>query len=106
MSSPVRVACDALRSDATKWAQAATALDSAAKAAQGLSMGVAELGFAAQEHGVVAAYEALRQKLVRLLTSGVTELDGLAALLRQAADTYQSEDEAGAHRVAEAGVDQ
>jgi uncharacterized protein YukE len=106
MTTPVRVACEALRSDAAKWTQTAATLHTAAQAAEGLVLGVDKLGFAAQQNGVVAAYEALRQKMVRLLTTGVTELDTLATTLRHAADTYQREDEQGAHRITQAGADQ
>jgi uncharacterized protein YukE len=106
MTTPVRVACDALRADATKWSQTAETLQTAAQAAEGLVLGVDKLGFAAQQGGVVAAYEALRRKMIRLLTTGVTELDTLATTLRHAADTYQREDGDGANRIVQAGADQ
>lgn len=106
MNSPVRVACDALRSDANKWAQAAEALRTAARSADGLVLGLDKLGMHAQLTGLTSAYDRLRQKITRLLEGGGTGLDELATTLRQAADTYQREDELGAHRIARAGADQ
>ncbi|HEU5471465.1 MAG TPA: type VII secretion target [Actinophytocola sp.] len=103
MTTPVEVACDTLRSDATKWGTASDAMETAARTSEGLVLGSDKLGVAAQERGVIAAYDALKQKLSGLITGGATEFDALSSTLREVADTYQREDAEGAHTITEAG---
>lgn len=105
MTTPVRVVCDAMRADAQKWREAAAGLQFAAGEAKGLVLGPDKLGVAAQEMGVIAAYDELKEKITRLLTGGTTEFKSLATTLKQAADTYEREDNEGAHQIAEAGSD-
>ena len=93
----VTVACDALRSDAAKWMTASDEMAAASSAAQSLVLGREQFGFAAESHGVAAAYKALQDRIAHLLTGADTEFDKIAAALKTAADAYESEDAAGAH---------
>jgi hypothetical protein len=108
MTTPeVRAACDDLRADADKWSVAAEALRGAAQAAQGLTL-LDKLGQIPQLAGSgksVAGYEEFRAKAVASLAAGAGVLADISALLTQAADTYEREDIAGAHRVSQAGAD-
>jgi hypothetical protein len=103
MTTPVEVACNALRSDADTWNQTSAALQGGATSANQLVLGPDKLGMKAQERGLVAVYEALRARLGQLLAGGGTEHGSLSAVLRQAANTYEAEDKAGLHRISQAG---
>ena len=103
MTTPVAVACDALRSDADKWTQTSGALQAGARSAEQLVLGPDKLGMKAQERGLVAVYDGLRVRIGQLLAGGGTEHGNLSAVLRQAANTYQAEDNAGLHRISQAG---
>jgi uncharacterized protein YukE len=93
----VKVACDALRSDAGKWISASDEMAAAGSAAQSLVLGTEQFGFAAQARGVAAAYKTLQDRIAHLLTGADTEFDKIARALKTAADAYESEDAAGAH---------
>jgi hypothetical protein len=93
----VKVACAALRSDATKWTTASDDMTAASGAAANLVLGLEAFGFAAQSHGLTEAYAALQSRIAHLLTGADGEFDKIAGALRTAADAYESEDAAGAH---------
>jgi hypothetical protein len=93
----VEVACDALRADAARWSDAAHAMAAATDTAQGLDLGAPQLGAIAEDRGVVAAYAALQQKLTNLVTGAAAVFDSISTTLTVVADTYQREDEEGAH---------
>lgn len=93
----VVVACNALRSDATKWVTGSDEMAAAATAAQGQTLGRAELGWIAEQRGVTAAYTTLQGKIATLLTGADREFDALAVALRTSADNYEREDAEGAH---------
>ena len=97
----VVVDCEALRSDARKWLAAADDLRGAAGVSAGLVMGVDMFGVS--DAGCQSAYTALQGKLASLLGQADTELRKVAVVLRAAADTYEQEDAAGAHGMAQAG---
>jgi len=99
----VMVACDALRSDATKWMTASDEMAAAAGKAENLVLGKDQFGGAGDERGVVNAYETLRDKIAGLLTGADAEFDKIAGALRASADTYEREDAEGAHRLERAG---
>lgn len=103
MTTPVEVACNALRSDAAKWTTAGDAVEAAALAADGLALGEDQLGAIAATHGVVAAYGAMQQKFAGLLRGGATEFDALSTTLVSVADTYQREDAENARLLAGSG---
>lgn len=95
----VQVACDALRSDAKKWATASDEMAGASTSAQNLVLGRDQFGYAAESHGLVAAYTTLQQRIAHLLTGADSEFDKLSGVLKASADTYEYEDAAGAHRM-------
>jgi hypothetical protein len=95
----VKVACDALRSDAKKWATASDEMMAAATSAQNLVLGRDQFGYAAETRGLVAAYTALQQRIAHLLTGADAEFDKVSSALKASADTYEREDTEGAHRM-------
>lgn len=95
----VKVACDALRSDARKWAAASDEMMAAATAAQNLVLGRDQFGYAAESRGLVAAYTTVQQRIAHLLTGADAEFDKISSALKASADTYESEDASGAHRM-------
>lgn len=99
----VVVACNALRSDATKWSTASDEMATASTSAAGLVLGRAEFGFAAEGHGVDTAYKTLQDRIAHLLSGADGEFDKIAAALRASADTYEAEDAAGAHEMDSVG---
>lgn len=95
----VKVACDALRSDATKWATASDEMMAAASSAHNLVLGRDQFGYAAESRGLVAAYTTLQQRVAHLLTGADGEFDKISGALRASADTYEYEDAQGAHQL-------
>jgi hypothetical protein len=95
----VKVACKALRLDATKWATASDEMRFAATSAQNLVLGRDQFGYAAEIRGLVAAYTTLQQRIAHLLTGAHSEFDKISGALKASADTYEYEDTKGAHRM-------
>ena len=102
-SDKVRVACEALRSDASKWATASDEMTAAATSAQNLVLGTAQFGYAAETHGLVTSYTTLQQRIAHLLTGAGTEFEKISQTLKASADTYEREDAEGAHRMSRIG---
>jgi hypothetical protein len=71
----------------------------ASSGAQSLVLGREQFGFAAESHGVAAAYKTLQDRIAHLLTGADTEFDKIAKALKTAADAYEREDAAGAHKM-------
>ncbi|MCO1657419.1 hypothetical protein [Pseudonocardia humida] len=94
----ITVALDALRDDAELWDGGAEELRSAAGRAGAMALPPAAFSFAGQ--AVLASYEQLRIKVAALLTAGAANYDDIAIALRQSADAYESDEAAGAHRMA------
>lgn len=95
----VKVACDALRSDAKKWAAASDEMMAATASAQNLVLGRDQFGYAAESRGLVAAYTTLQQRIAHLLTGADAEFDKISGALKASADTYEYEDASGAHEM-------
>ena len=93
----VKVACDTLRLDATKWAAASDEMRAAAVTAQNLVLGRDQFGYAAETRGLVTAYTTLQQRIAHLLTGADAEFDKISGALKASADTYEYEDTRGAH---------
>ncbi|HEU5475623.1 MAG TPA: hypothetical protein VFV67_33695 [Actinophytocola sp.] len=83
--------------DSDKWGEISDAVQAASRTADGLTLGPARLGYAAEARGVVDAYDGLRQKFTTLLAGAATEFDKVAATLVDVATTYLREDEENAH---------
>jgi hypothetical protein len=99
----VRVVCEKVREDATRWNTASDAMEKASGVSAGLVLGADKLGYVAQERGVIAAYDALKQKLTNLLNGGTTEFDTMTTKLREIADNYERTDSLGADAILRAG---
>ncbi|MGH3698818.1 MAG: hypothetical protein ACRDRU_12120 [Pseudonocardiaceae bacterium] len=95
----VKVACDAMRLDATKWATASDEMRAAATSAQNLVLGRDQFGYDAEILGLVATYTALQQRVAHLLTGADSEFNKISGALKTSADTYKYEDTKGAHRI-------
>jgi hypothetical protein len=92
------VALDALRDDAVLWDGGADELRAAAGRAGAMALPPAAFSFAGQ--AVLASYEQLRLKAAALLRDGADNYDAIATALRRSADAYESDEAAGAHRMA------
>jgi hypothetical protein len=99
----VKVACKALRSDATKWSTASDEMSAAQGSVQNLVLDRAQFGHAADNRGLVSSYKTLQDRIATLLTGADAEFDKMAAALRTAADTYEREDAEGAHEFDQMG---
>lgn len=93
----VEVVCSKLVEDADKWRAGSDAMNGGAQTAGGLAMSEKQFGAVADNRGVVTAYAALQQKLTRLVSGAVTEFNKIGDTLTLAAQTYLTEDQAGAH---------
>ena len=97
-SDQITVALDTLRDDARLWDGGADELRAAAGRAGAMALPPAAFSFAGQ--AVLASYEQLRIKAAALLRGGAANYDDIATVLRQSADAYESDEAAGAHRMA------
>ena len=92
----VSSATDALRSEATQWDEQSVKL-------RVLSGKVAEMEFGRLEAGLfqimVGPYNDVISAVTARCAEGATAMSEIAGTLRSAADTYEAEDEAGAHRI-------
>lgn len=100
----VKVACDALRSDAKKWATASDEMAAASTSAQNLVLGAAQLGYAAESRGLVSVYTMLQQRIAHLLSGADREFDKISKVLIESANTYEYEDSRGAHEMGSIGT--
>ncbi|PKW18483.1 type VII secretion target [Saccharopolyspora spinosa] len=102
MSSPpsqseIKVALEALRSDATVWANAAGTVSDPKSAAENLKLDSAQFSYIADKIGVTDGYREIQEKIAGLLAEAEQNFTSIADALRACADTYQREDEAGVH---------
>lgn len=92
-------ALDALRDDAEKWEQCGSDLGAAKTTAEGLDLEALHFSYIADKLGVTALYQQFQAKMVGLLGEGQTMSGNVATALRNSAQTYQQEEEAGVHRM-------
>ncbi|AEV86665.1 hypothetical protein ACWT_5648 [Actinoplanes sp. SE50] len=100
MSQPtpdeVRVATDALRTESGTW-------NNQSDTTKALSAKTATLEFGRLEAGLfqmmVGPYNDVIHAVTARANEGVTAMKEIADTLHQAADTYEQEDRAGAHRI-------
>lgn len=88
----IKIALDAMRADAGVWTNASDEMTAAGVASGNLILTQAQLGWAAQGHGIVTAYTEVQQKIVLLLSGAQDEFDKVANSLRTAADTYEQQE--------------
>jgi hypothetical protein len=98
----VKVALEALRTDAQKWDDMSATFRSAAQRADSLDLSALHFTYLAGKLGLVQAYQELQNTFITLLNEGATNFANMAAVLRKDADDYQHDDEAGAHAIASA----
>jgi hypothetical protein len=97
MAGDLSVDLKALHSDAKVWKTAATETATpASDAARQLTLTDGGLSYLAQNQGdgvdFVAAYEAVRAEVERLLAEGAAQMNNLSNQLTEAADGYNSND--------------
>ncbi|GAA1608294.1 type VII secretion target [Actinoplanes couchii] len=92
----VSVATNALRSEAGLWEQQAGCLGALSRTAAEMDFGRLEAGLFQM---MVGPYNDVVQAVSARCAEGATAMTEVAATLRAAADTYDAEDEAGAHRI-------
>lgn len=91
----IRVGLRSLRADAKMWQeQMAETANRAHSEAQGLTLGTSQMSWAGEASGLVATYEAVHQKALRLTSGAEQNFLAVADALRTAADGYESSDEA------------
>jgi hypothetical protein len=95
----IAAALEALRTDARAWAAAADEMSAAEQTARRLSLDAFHFTYIGDQIGITEVYRNLQDKLVTLLGQAAANFDSMALALRMSADTYQSEDEAGVHRM-------
>ena len=94
----LKVAIDALRTDAALWDEIGSAVSSAGSAAGLLGLSETTMSFAAERTGLLATYNALADRMADLLTDAGTVHHRLAVTLDQAAAAYEANDERAAAR--------
>jgi hypothetical protein len=95
----IEAAIAALREGAAAWTRHATEMDAASSAAAAQSLGPFELSAAGSLTGMVEAYAALQDKLVRLLREGATTFGAIGSALQAAADGYEADERDTVHRM-------
>ena len=94
----LKAAIDALRHDATVWDEVGSTTSGAGTAAAGLGLTETDMSFGAGQTGLVATYNALKDRVAHLLTDGGRVQQKLAVTLDQVASTYEASDERAANK--------
>jgi excreted virulence factor EspC (type VII ESX diderm) len=92
----LKAAIDALRNDAAVWDEVASTTSGAGTAAAGLGLTEADMSFGAGQTGLVTTYNALKDRVARLLTEGGQVQHELAVTLDRVAGAYEASDERAA----------
>ncbi len=92
----VSVATNALRTEAGEWEEQAGRLGTLSGNAAGMKFGRLEAGLFQM---LVTSYNNIISAVSARCTEGAAAMTEIATTLRNAADTYEAEDEAGAHRI-------
>lgn len=95
----LKVALEALHSDANAWSGIADTTETAARATDSLCLGESDLSFASAYTGVLGQYEAVRAKAKQLLSQATSACDGMSNALESAASAYEISDEYGSSRL-------
>src|SRR6476469_7668080 len=98
----LKVALEALSSDAGVWDDVSTTLGSARDSATGLTVTQGQMSWAADVTGLLQTYEAMRSKTERLLGGGATQTSTIAQGLRTVKTTYEGSDQAAVQRLSSA----
>ncbi|BCY08832.1 hypothetical protein [Actinoplanes sp. L3-i22] len=92
----LKVALDALRSDAASWEQVAAVTRQAAHEASLLTLGSGEMSWASLSTGLLDTYTELQLKVVTLLQEASEVYSGLSTKLDKVAYEYETNDERAA----------
>ena len=98
----LKVALEALASDAGVWDDVSTTLGSARDSATGLTVTQGQLSWASDVTGLLQTYEAMRAKTEQLLGGGATQTATIAQGLRIVKTTYEGSDQAAVERLSSA----
>lgn len=92
----VSVATNALRTEAGEWDEQAGRLSTLSGNAAGMEFGRLEAGLFQM---IVTPYNDIISAVSARCAEGAAAMKEIAVTLRNAADTYEAEDQAGAHRI-------
>jgi len=98
----LKVALEALASDAGVWDDVSSTLGSARDSASGLTVTQAQMSWASDVTGLLQTYEAMRAKTEGLLGGGATQTSTIAQGLRTVKTTYEGSDQAAVERLSSA----
>jgi hypothetical protein len=93
---PVKASIDALRDDAATWEKVSSATAGAGSAARVLGLTETSMSFAAGRIGLLDTYNALTDRIARLLAEGGDTQCQLAGALDRVAADYEASDERAA----------
>lgn len=89
----------ALRLDAGVWANVARVTNTAATAADRLTLGESQLSWASSPTGLLHTYEEIRAKVSRLLSEATANFNALSVTLDQIATDYETNDAQAAQQL-------
>ncbi len=95
----VRVALDALRSDARTWTAAASDLERPRSIASSLQLTERQLTGAAADRGLDRSYDEARAGIENMLRQAAEYFDKIASDLNSAAQQYEDDDQRGMHEI-------
>jgi hypothetical protein len=98
----ITAAIAALRDDGATWRLASADLETAARAAAGLTLDGGAFSAVGDLTGLTAAYGALRRHVARLLLEGARQDAATAAALDAAAAGYERDENDAVHRLRQA----
>ncbi len=98
----LKVALEALASDAGVWEDVSTTLGTARDSASGLTVTQGQMSWASDVTGLLQTYEAMRSKTEGLLGAGATQTSTMAQGLRTVKTTYEGSDQAAVERLSSA----
>jgi hypothetical protein len=95
----LKVAIEAVHTDAKMWKKAGDQLGTARSAADPLDLQEFHFSYIGDKVGMTRAYAELKAKLIRLLGEGSTQLHQLSTALDAAANQYQAEEDNNYHEI-------
>ncbi|MFY1687910.1 hypothetical protein [Plantactinospora sp. WMMB782] len=102
-AATVRVARDALMSDAATWHEAAEVMTKAAHEAASLGLGGFHIGYLPSRLGAGQRYTEAQEYFVRVLREGALTMTEMATRLRAVLEDYDRSDQGASVRMQRAG---
>lgn len=95
----VATAIEKLKGAAADFDTMGETLLTASRKADSIDLGLAQVGFMAVDEGFLVSYKGAQDFLIDVLADGAEAMHSVGKAVRKAANAYEKDEEAGAHRL-------